>query len=480
MREDPRLRFAVLDRLDPPPGLWEVAVARSRAPVRATVPRTGRRLRWIVIAAAVVVGIGAVVAVMSTSGGSNASPHRSAIQAPEFAHANLPYRAGGGVGGSPGVPFVNAHLPVVNGIAAAGTSAWLVGATNLDTGRAITWHWLHGRWVRVRIRGALPQSMLWAVSSLTADEAWAVGSWGTTFTRANGTQGSNVYPLVEHWNGAAWARVPVRLPMQGELRSVVVVSDSDVWAVGDASVGHQGTYQEIPYAIHWDGRTWSRVNLPLTSDITDLVTVSASGPRNVWVLAEHAGTTPFHSFVVRYDGRRWRRMPSPFGPSDIPRALVAHSPHDVWAVGSFSDSACPMRAHSHSLAARWDGHRWHITPSPSVGTDSEFGGLAFSADGRPWAFGSAAEMSITSSTCRDTEHTRATIITRGVSDIIERWSGGRWYVVASRLTGSEYLLGATASPTAVWALSREQYPDANAPVVLRYSHHKWVRTPVPR
>jgi hypothetical protein len=32
----------------------------------------------------------------------------------------------------------------------------------------------------------------------------------------------------------------------------------------------------------------------------------------------------------------------------------------------------------------------------------------------------------------------------------------------------------------VWALDREQYPDTNGPFVLRYSHGKWVRTPVPR
>jgi hypothetical protein len=272
----------------------------------------------------------------------------------------------------------------------------------------------------------------------------------------------------------------VRLPGQGELRSVAAVSDSDVWAVGGATVGHPGTYREVPYAIHWDGRAWTRVRLPLTSDVTDLVTVSASGPRDVWVVAEHAGSRPFHSLLVRYDGSHWRRVPAPFGPRDIPRALVAHSPDDVWAVGSFSIGGCPMRAHSHSLAARWDGHRWQVTPSPTLGTDSEFGGLAMAPDGRPWAFGDDAHVSISSTTCRDTEHTQAAITTTAVSAVIERWVGDRWQVAGSLPIGSQWLLGAAAGRTAVWTLGRDQLRHPNAPIVLRFAHGHVVQTHVPR
>src|SRR6266568_4599410 len=90
-------------------------------------------------------------------------------------------------------------------------------------------------------------NFLFGVSATSADDAWAVGE------QALG--GLFVISLAEHWDGSAWSVVsgPV-VGSQQELDGVAAISPDDAWAVG--------WYQDpsdselYPLIEHWDGTAW--------------------------------------------------------------------------------------------------------------------------------------------------------------------------------------------------------------------------------
>jgi hypothetical protein len=53
--------------------------------------------------------------------------------------------------------------------------------------------------------------------------------------------------LIEHWNGTQWCRVPIPEPGTSDgLTGVATVSATDAWAVGS-----YGTFKTL--ILHWDG-----------------------------------------------------------------------------------------------------------------------------------------------------------------------------------------------------------------------------------
>jgi hypothetical protein len=107
-----------------------------------------------------------------------------------------------------------------------------------------------------------PGSSLTAIDGIRASDIWAVGE----------VHGTNAHwrSLVAHWDGGSWRLVPV--PDAGRLSALSVTGADDGWALGDKGL------------LHWDGAGWSMVALPRGS----YVSMSASGPNDVWV----AGTRP--------------------------------------------------------------------------------------------------------------------------------------------------------------------------------------------
>src|SRR5262249_3963353 len=77
------------------------------------------------------------------------------------------------------------------------------------------------------------------------------------------SDGTGYKTLALHWNGSSWQ--PKSSPSPGspnnELLGVVAVAPDDVWAVGYANMGGDGSvYQTL--ALHWDGLTWQVIARP--------------------------------------------------------------------------------------------------------------------------------------------------------------------------------------------------------------------------
>jgi hypothetical protein len=146
-------------------------------------------------------------------------------------------------------------------------------------------------------------------------------------------------PLLAHWNGTRWRLVTGphigRPAAVDTLSAITAISTNNVWAVGsyDATGARAGTG---PVIVHWDGRSWRRVpspNIPGSARYNlagiDLTGVSAVAADDVWAVSRIA--------TAHWDGTRWRIVASPRGrlnPIAALSAVAAIAPRDAWAVGN--------------------------------------------------------------------------------------------------------------------------------------------------
>ncbi len=138
---------------------------------------------------------------------------------------------------------------------------WMVGEEkdpSTNQYHAVTMHWVSGSWQSVSVPNVF-NNRLYAVSTLDASHAWAIGIFDTLF-----------------WNGSAWSAVPN--PTPHGLLDVLAVAPNDAWVVGEG-----GTI------LRWDGAAWKVVNSPTSSNLYGIAKVS---PFDVWAVG--AGGTILH------------------------------------------------------------------------------------------------------------------------------------------------------------------------------------------
>jgi len=124
------------------------------------------------------------------------------------------------------------HGATLNGVAAQGRAAWVVGATRSGGGdRAFSLETDGRNWRAVALDPVTALSFdLNAIWSAARGDVWAVGS---------SFDGRWYRPLVEHGSGGTWSSVPTpRIPgYDGHLMAVDGLADGELWAVGSASRG---------------------------------------------------------------------------------------------------------------------------------------------------------------------------------------------------------------------------------------------------
>jgi hypothetical protein len=87
---------------------------------------------------------------------------------------------------------------------------------------------------------------------------------------------------VEHWDGAAWRRVPVPsdASLGGSLTQPLAASSaSDAW-IFPARIAHIGdSYYPYNDALHWNGKAWRASAFPAKLSVQSAADV---GPGDVW------------------------------------------------------------------------------------------------------------------------------------------------------------------------------------------------------
>lgn len=258
---------------------------------------------------------------------------------------------------------------------------------------------------------------------------------GIALSGSASAQSLGVVPLVEHWNGTAWAQVAVPSGTTG-LTAVVAPSATDVWGFGTQRT-----------AVHFDGTSWHRVSLalPKNSGFADFAGASALSPDDIWAV----GDISSHALIDHWNGHRWSYVPGPPKNRYSLYGVAALSAKNVWAVGETGVST-PKGGGLRTVTIHWNGKAWKRVPSPSPTSamtsspnfNDTLAAVAGSSARNVWAVGQYAVMKNG---------------TRGSRSLVLHWNGSRWKQVATPdpLTRghASYLSGVAApSPSGVWAV----------------------------
>ena len=219
------------------------------------------------------------------------------------------------------------------------------------------------------------------------------------------------------------------------LSAVTALSRNDIWVVGGFYVPARDPHALIE---HWNGSQWCirpdpyQITGTAGTESVDLNAIAADSTNDVWAVG---GVRPAdHVLIEHWNGSRWSVVPSPtIGTSGRLWGVAAISPTDAWAVGS-ADSG------GRTLIEHWNGKQWSLIPNPFPTLYIDLRGITALSANDVWAVGSV----ITDMYIQDTTHT-----------VIAHWNGQRWSIVPSPNPGTSTneLWGVTAlSTNDVWAV----------------------------
>ena len=282
-------------------------------------------------------------------------------------------------------------------VSAAGQNdAWIVGQPRshlvshnggfrrvYDVGYPQAWHWQGRSWQVVRMARAGVSAEFHAVAASSVG-AWAAGATAPDYRHAR--------PLVERWDGSRWTISLHPKNARGLLLAVSASAPDNVWAVGGAfppQEQHLNPDHLLPLAERWDGRAWQRVPLPWAKPGMKLDKVVALSPSDVWVASTGFFGQVTSIFVEHWDGTSWTSIRAPFGPHAPIAGFTATTGGAAWAVGAYTHDG-----YTRTLAARWDGKRWGITPTPNPSTVSTLTAVTAVSPTDAWAIGLTGQQNI--------------------------------------------------------------------------------------
>jgi hypothetical protein len=226
-------------------------------------------------------------------------------------------------------------------------------------------HWNGKKWSRVASPNVADASnTLYGVDAHSAASAWAVGN--ECIDPACPDPGITTDTIILRWNGKKWSRVAS--PSPGTTNSVLfgvsAVRADDAWAVGDfTATGGISALIE-----HWNGAKWSQVTAANPgSSFNDFQAVSAASARDIWAVGDQLGAAlPYTTLTEHRTGTTWSAVASPNGTTSTVGANVnflagvaAISRTDAIAVGWVQVFTDPGIAY-HVMILTWNGTKWSI------------------------------------------------------------------------------------------------------------------------
>ncbi len=257
-----------------------------------------------------------------------------------------------------------------------------------------------------------------SVSCARAQDCWAVGTSNST-TKGHG--------VIEHWNGSAWQVALKQNPPGAKssyLGGVACADAANCWAVGFYYNGKSGTNAaNLPYAEHWNGQTWSAVNLPHPAGETlkSNLLLSVSCPAANLCFADGGYLHKVNkaeyeaSLIERWNGQSWKIVPSPAlansTTTDL-QGLSCASASDCWATGDWLNQPNPKDhpTRGGALGYHWNGAQWDAVMVTN--TIYKTAGDLYSASCP------TAQMCMTTGL----QHHSLTVL----SPIAEQWDGSSW------------------------------------------------------
>jgi hypothetical protein len=260
----------------------------------------------------------------------------------------------------------------LDGLAARSASdAWAVGSTSPNSAsiQPLILHWNGRRWVRVPAAGVPGYAYveLLSVAARSATDAWAVGE-------AQPAGSAALRPVIEHWNGRRWRLMASpKVPPQTALSGVTVAPNGQAWAVGAPF-----TNSRRGVVLHWTGRSWVTAATPATSTSVLLDEVTVAG-NSVWAVGTASGANGnFTPYALRWNGGRWARVRVPAVAEGGFECVIAVGHGELIAGGEASKGA---------LYGLWNGRRWAVSTNSRI---AQINSLAYDGRRVTWAVGSVS------------------------------------------------------------------------------------------
>jgi hypothetical protein len=149
-------------------------------------------------------------------------------------------------------------------------------------------------------------------------DIWAIGAF-----YENDTGG----PQAMHWNGKTWSLVQVpQDEYYSGLTSIASISPNDAWAVRGGSQGDSDMQ-------HWDGKAWTDTGPVL--NVTDGGAVSGESGNNVY---EYGTNAKGQHAIDRYNGKKWVQMKVKGWPASSTVADMATVGKQGWALVAYRNA----------------------------------------------------------------------------------------------------------------------------------------------
>lgn len=257
------------------------------------------------------------------------------------------------------------------------------------------------------------------------------------------------------------------------------VAHDDVWSAGEQFIFSPTNIQTFNYIAHWDGSTWSHVDVPQPSVLREsqslhgVLAISETDAIAVGTYNPSSGASLAQS--MRWDGSDWELMLSPAYAGGSGFNTIGKAGDDVWACGYKWSELPPPAAPTYPMAARLNGAQWEVVFVPPL---AETGGRSYNyiraidgaSEDDAWAGGIAQEFGTGF----------------GPAAMMVRWDGSDWSQYdLTEIVDSEQFSSITSidviSSDDAWAagydydLSRQ----VTIPLILHWDGNEWSNIAVP-
>jgi hypothetical protein len=211
-----------------------------------------------------------------------------------------------------------------------------------------------------------------AAAAPVADRLTGVACLSAKNCVAVGADQNKPAPLAEVWNGAAWHKTAVSLPVKGSIGTLDSVACPAVkFGVHCVAVGGFLVATESAFSLiaTWNGKAWTSKQAPGPVG-TRLAAVSCPTVNDCVAVGDfvsnpNAGISV--PFSVVWNGHSWSRVkiPAPAG-GGFSNLFGVSCGSATFCVAVGQDS--PAKGNPRVLIERWNGHAWSIMKAPPLGT----------------------------------------------------------------------------------------------------------------
>jgi hypothetical protein len=196
-------------------------------------------------------------------------------------------------------------------------AGWMYGQTNIarDPSAArsgsvvVLLRYLNGAWTPIPMPPISSNTELFALSAVSADEAWAVGT----------IYGSDQQTVFARFTSGVWSLVPQTFP--GVTQRMAMLSPTDGWAFDSTALGD--------VLLHYDGAAWAPFPAPphAAGQFTAINVFAMESGARWFVVSDDNGVG-----IEELANATWRPIAWPFDDM-APARLVVGAPGRVWGVG---------------------------------------------------------------------------------------------------------------------------------------------------